>query len=93
MGLASLAVIFYSGSQFYTGMWQGLKWRRANMHTLIATGTGVAWLYSTIALIFPRIFPDERFTEVYYDVTVVVIALVVLALHWRSKPKAVPPRR
>jgi Cu+-exporting ATPase len=87
MGLASLAVIFYSGSQFYTGMWQGLKRRQANMHTLIATGTGVAWLYSTIALIFPSIFPDERFTEVYYDVTVVVIALVVLGLALEIKAK------
>ena len=87
MGLASLAVIFYSGSQFYTGMWQGLKRRQANMHTLIATGTGVAWLYSTIALIFPQIFPDERFTEVYYDVTVVVIALVVLGLALEIKAK------
>jgi Cu+-exporting ATPase len=87
MGLGSLAVLFYSGSQFFTGMWGGLKHRSANMHTLIALGTGVAWIYSTIALLFPQIFPSEKFTDVYYDVTVVVTALVVLGLAMELKAK------
>ena len=87
MGVASLAVLIYSGSQFFTGMWEGLKHRSANMHTLIALGTGVAWLYSTIALIFPQIFPSEEMTDVYYDVTVVVAALVVLGLAMELKAK------
>jgi P-type Cu+ transporter len=87
MGVASLAVLIYSGSQFFTGMWEGLKHRSANMHTLIALGTGVAWLYSTIALIFPQIFPSEAMTDVYYDVTVVVTALVVLGLAMELKAK------
>ncbi|QIN84447.1 heavy metal translocating P-type ATPase [Rubrobacter tropicus] len=87
MGIASLAVLVYSGSQFFVGMWQGIKRRQANMHTLIATGTGVAWIYSTIALLFPRIFPDEAMTDVYYDVTVVVTALVVLGLALEVKAR------
>ena len=87
MGIASLAVLAYSGNQFFVGMWRGLKRRQANMHTLIAVGTGVAWIYSTIALLFPGIFPDEKFTEVYYDVTVVVTALVVLGLALEVKAK------
>ncbi len=87
MGLASLAVILYSGSHFYTGAWQALKHRTANMHTLIALGTGVAWVYSTIALLFPQIFPSSGLTDVYYDVTVVVIALVDLGLAMELKAK------
>ncbi|MBI4498074.1 MAG: heavy metal translocating P-type ATPase [Chloroflexi bacterium] len=87
MGVASLAVMAYSGSQFFTGMWQGLKHRQATMHTLIAVGTGIAWLYSTVALLFPQIFPSEEFTDVYYDVTVVVTALVVLGLALEVKAK------
>ena len=87
MAVASLAVLVYSGNQFFIGMWQGLKHRSANMHTLIAIGTGVAWVYSTIALLFPQIFPSEEFTEVYYDVTVVVTALVVLGLAMEIKAK------
>jgi Cu+-exporting ATPase len=87
MGVASLAVLVYSGSQFFVGMWEGLKHRSANMHTLIAIGTGTAWVYSTIALLFPSIFPSEEFTDVYYDVTVVVTALVVLGLAMELKAK------
>ena len=87
MGIASLAVLIYSGSQFFVGMWEGLKHRSANMHTLIAVGTGVAWIYSTIALLFPQIFPSAEMTDVYYDVTVVVTALVVLGLAMELKAK------
>lgn len=87
MAVASLAVLVYSGNQFFVGMWQGLKHRSANMHTLIAIGTGTAWIYSTIALLFPQLFPSDEFTEVYYDVTVVVTALVVLGLAMEIKAK------
>ena len=87
MGVASLAVLAYSGSQFFTGAWRALRARQANMHTLIATGTGVAWVYSTIAVLWPQIFPDESMTEVYYDVTVVVTALVVLGMAMEVKAR------
>jgi Cu+-exporting ATPase len=87
MGIASLAVLLYSGNQFFIGAWQALQHRSANMHTLIALGTGVAWIYSTIALLFPQLFPGAEFTEVYYDVTVVVTALVVLGLAMELKAK------
>ncbi|MBI3001764.1 MAG: copper-translocating P-type ATPase [Deltaproteobacteria bacterium] len=87
MGIAALAVIGYSGWHFFTGAWQSLKHRSANMHTLIALGTGVAWIYSTVALLFPQIFPSGVLTDVYYDVTVVVIALVDLGLAMELKAK------
>lgn len=87
LGLASLAVLAYSGSQFFVGMWEGLKRRQANMHTLIATGTGLAWLYSTIVLLFPQVVPAMEFADVYYDVTVVVTALVVLGLAMEVKAR------
>ncbi|MHB1243588.1 MAG: copper-translocating P-type ATPase [Gaiellaceae bacterium] len=87
MGVASLAVLAYSGSQFFTGAWRALRHRQANMHTLIAMGTGIAWLYSSIALAVPQLFPDEKLTEVYYDVTVVVTALVVLGLALEVKAR------
>jgi Cu+-exporting ATPase len=87
MGVASLAVILYSGRHFFTGAWQALRHRAANMHTLIALGTGVAWVYSTIVLLFPRVFPSSEFLDVYYDVTVVVIALVDLGLAMELRAK------
>jgi len=87
MGIAALAVIGYSGWHFFTGAWDALRHRSANMHTLIALGTGIAWIYSTIALLFPQIFPSAVVTDVYYDVTVVVIALVDLGLAMELKAK------
>jgi Cu+-exporting ATPase len=87
MGAASLAVILVSGRHFFTGAWQALRHRSANMHTLIALGTGVAWIYSTIALLVPQIFPAREFADVYYDVTVVVIALVDLGLAMELRAK------
>jgi Cu+-exporting ATPase len=87
MGVASLAVIVYSGNQFFSGAWEALKHRSANMHTLIAVGTGTAWIYSTVALLFPQLFPSAEMTDVYYDVTVVVTALVVLGMAMEVKAR------
>jgi Cu+-exporting ATPase len=87
MGVASLAVIVYSGNQFFTGAWEALRHRSANMHTLIAIGTGTAWIYSTVALLFPQLFPSAGMTDVYYDVTVVVTALVVLGMAMEVKAR------
>src|SRR3990170_1921364 len=87
MGVASLAVIVYSGNQFFSGAWEALKHRSANMHMLIAVGTGTAWIYSTIALLFPQLFPSAEMTDVYYDVTVVVTALVVLGMAMEVKAR------
>jgi Cu+-exporting ATPase len=82
----TLPVLFWSGGQFFTGAWGALKHRSANMNTLVATGTGAAWLYSTVAVLFPGIFPAGT-AEPFYDVVAVVIALVVLgqALELRAK--------
>lgn len=84
--LATLPVLFYSGYDFFTGAWAAFKHRSANMNTLIALGTGAAWLYSTFAIAFPSVFPEGT-SEPFYDVVAVVIALVVLgqALELRAK--------
>jgi Cu+-exporting ATPase len=87
MGVASLAVLMYSGNQFFIGAWEALRHRQANMNTLIAIGTGTAWVYSTIALFFPWVFPSAEMTDVYYDVTVVVTALVVLGMAMEVKAR------
>ena len=82
----TLPVLFWSGSDFFSGGWAALKHRSANMNTLIALGTAAAWLYSTFAILFPGVFPEGT-SEPFYDVVAVVIALVVLgqALELRAK--------
>ncbi len=85
-GLLTLPVLFYSGSHFFKGAWSAFKHHAADMNTLISTGTGAAWLYSGVAVLFPKIFPEGT-AEPFYDVVGVVIALVVLgqALELRAK--------
>jgi Cu+-exporting ATPase len=87
LGVFSLPVLAWSGSQFFTGMWDALKHRAANMHTLIAIGVSAAFLYSIIAVAFPNLFPRMALAEVFWDVTDVVIALVTLGLALELKAK------
>lgn len=65
IGILAIPVMFWSGSQFFQGLWEGLKHRSANMHTLIAVGIGAAWLYSTVALLWPSMFPNPDMAEIY----------------------------
>ncbi len=90
MSILSLPVMFWSGSQFYTGAWAAFKNRSANMHTLIATGISAAWIYSAVATYFPSIFPAKELADQFFDVIFVVVALVVLgmALEIRAKGKS-----
>ncbi|MCX6068553.1 MAG: HAD-IC family P-type ATPase, partial [Chloroflexi bacterium] len=82
----TLPVMFWSGLDFFTGAWAAFRHRSANMNTLIALGTSAAWLYSTAAILFPKVFPEGT-SEPFYDVVSVVIALVMLgqALELRAK--------
>jgi Cu+-exporting ATPase len=87
LGVASLPVLLWSGSQFFTGMWAALKHRLANMHTLIGIGITAAFLYSVVAVAAPALFPSASLAEVFWDVTDVVTALVVLGLALEIKAK------
>ena len=87
LGVMTLPVMVWSGSQFFTGMWDALKHRAANMHTLIAIGVSAAYLYSVVAVAFPGLFPRMEFAEAFWDVVTVVIALVVLGLALEIKAK------
>ncbi|MCB0016459.1 MAG: heavy metal translocating P-type ATPase [Anaerolineales bacterium] len=84
--VVTLPVMAYSGKQFFAGAWAAFKHHSADMNTLIALGTSAAWIYSTVALIVPSLFPEGTATP-FYDVTAVVTALVVLgqALEVRAK--------
>jgi Cu+-exporting ATPase len=87
LGVLSLPVMLWSGSQFFVGMWNALKHRAANMHTLISFGITAAFLYSVVTVAYPGIFPDPALAEVFWDVTDVVVALVVLGLALEIKAK------
>jgi Cu+-exporting ATPase len=85
-GILTLPVLLWSGGHFFWGAWSAFRHRSADMNTLIALGTGAAWLYSSVGILLPHLFPEGT-AEPFYDVAAVVIALVVLgqALELRAK--------
>jgi Cu+-exporting ATPase len=87
LGVLTLPVLVWAGGQFYTGAWQALRHRSANMHVLIAVGISAAWLYSTVAVWWPGIFPKASLAQEYYDVSAVVVALVTLGMALEVKAK------
>ena len=76
-------VVFYAGAPFYTGAWTALRHRAANMNTLIALGTGAAFLFSLAITVGGG-------HEVYYEAAAVIITLILLGrvLEARARGKA-----
>ncbi len=85
-GVLTVPIMVYVGGRFFTGGWAAFRRHDANMDTLVALGTGAAWIYSTVAVAFPGLFPEGT-GHPFYEATAVVITLVVLgqALEARAK--------
>jgi Cu+-exporting ATPase len=76
-------VVLWAGWPFFTRGWDSLKTRNLNMFTLIAMGTGIAWVYSVVATLFPQIFPPafrqpDGSVAVYFEAAAVITVLVLL---------------
>ena len=76
-------VVLWAGWPFFVRGWQSLVTRNLNMFTLIAMGTGVAWIYSVIATLAPGVFPDTFRAQngavaVYFEAAAVITVLVLL---------------
>lgn len=81
---ATLTAMIYAGQHFFTGAWHSFKTRTADMNTLIALGTGAAWIYSTIVVIFPNMLPlHSRY--VYFDTALIVISLVNIGSYLETR--------
>ncbi|MBZ9790970.1 cadmium-translocating P-type ATPase [Rhizobium sp. 3T7] len=76
-------VVLWAGKPFFERGWQSLVTRHLNMFTLIAMGTGVAWVYSVVATLAPNLFPetfraDGGSVAVYFEAAAVITVLVLL---------------
>ena len=77
--ILTLPVLLWSGRQFFVGAWRGLQHRTADMNTLIAVGTGAAFLYSVAATAVPAVFRGAGITaDVYFEAVNAIIALILL---------------
>ncbi len=77
VSLISLAVIIYSGLHFYTSAFKLIKLKQSNMDTLIALGTGSAWLYSTVIIDYSDNLPSLS-SHAYFEAAVVILAFINL---------------
>ena len=71
-------ILFYTGASFFTGAWRATRHRSADMNTLVAIGTGAAFLFSTYAVFFGREDGLVRPHDVYYETAAIIIALILL---------------
>lgn len=86
IGLLTLAVMIFSGKHFYIGAWNSFKNHSANMDTLIALGTGTAWLYSMVVVAVPDLLPLMA-RHVYFEATAMIIGLINLGLALEVKAR------
>jgi Cu+-exporting ATPase len=85
---ASLIVLVYGGGHFFLGAWKAFRHHQANMDTLIALGTGTAWVYSALVLAWPALVPAAA-RHLYFEAAVIIIGLINLgqALEMRARGK------
>jgi Cu+-exporting ATPase len=94
-------VVFYCGAQFYRGAWAAYRHRAADMNTLIAVGTGAAYVYSVLATLVPALFARAgsgatagmggmgagATAPVYFEAASVIIALILLGRMLEARAK------
>ncbi|WP_017431152.1 heavy metal translocating P-type ATPase [Vreelandella jeotgali] len=77
IGALTLAVMAFPGRHFFTGAWKNARRHQANMDTLIAMGTGTAWLYSMAVVFFGPWLPEAA-RGIYFEASAMVIGLILL---------------
>jgi P-type Cu+ transporter len=81
-------VMAWAGRDFYVRAWSAFRHRSTNMNTLIAVGTGAAYLFSLVATVAPAVF-SQRGVEphVYYEAVDAIIALILLGNLFEARAK------
>ncbi|HEX8849887.1 MAG TPA: heavy metal translocating P-type ATPase [Gemmatimonadaceae bacterium] len=86
--VATLGVMLWAGRHFYTRAWAAFRHRSADMNTLIAVGTGAAFLYSVVATLAPQLFVRRGMTpDVYYEAVIIIIALILTGNAFEARAK------
>lgn len=85
-------VVLWTGGMFFVKGWQSLINRSLNMFTLIALGVGAAYGYSTVATLFPQIFPESLKkmgkTDLYFEAAAVITVLIILGQLLEAKARS-----
>ena len=85
----TVSVMLWAGRHFYTRAWAAFRHHSADMNTLIAVGTGAAFVYSLIATLAPGFFLSRGVApDVYYEAVIVIIALILTGNAFEARAKA-----
>ncbi|NYS60662.1 heavy metal translocating P-type ATPase [Vreelandella salicampi] len=77
IGLLTLAIMAFPGRHFFVNAWKNFKHHQANMDTLVAMGTGTAWVYSMVVVVFAPWLPEVAL-GIYFEASAMVIGLILL---------------
>ena len=84
----TVAVMAWAGRHFYTRAWSAFRHHSADMNTLIAVGTGAAFVYSLIATMAPGFFARRGVApDVYYEAVIIIIALILTGNAFEARAK------
>jgi Cu+-exporting ATPase len=84
----TLVIMLWAGRHFYIRAWSAFRHHSADMNTLIAVGTGAAFLYSVVATVSPGLFTRGGLTpDVYYEAVVIIIALILTGNAFEARAK------
>ena len=87
--LLTTPVIFIPGKRFFAAFWKNLLHFTADMNSLVAIGTGAAFLFSLIVTLFPEaLFTHHQEYHVYYDTTAVIITLILMGKWLETRAKS-----
>ena len=88
VGILTGLVLLISGRHYFSGAWRAIKHGSTNMDTLVALGTGSAWLFSMVVVLFPSWLPASA-RHVYFEASAMIIGLINLghALEVRARGK------
>ncbi|HVZ96175.1 MAG TPA: heavy metal translocating P-type ATPase [Chitinophagaceae bacterium] len=89
MWILATPAVFIFGQQFFTGAWKQAKHRSANMDTLVALSTGVAYLFSVFNTLYPQFWTSKGLeAHVYFEASAVVIAFILLGKMLEERAKS-----
>lgn len=89
MWILATPVVLIFGRQFFINAWKQAKHRSANMDTLVALSTGIAYLFSVFNTVYPQFWQARGLqAHVYFEVTAVIIAFILLGKWLEEKAKA-----
>ena len=87
--LAATAVMVWAGRDFYVRAWKGVRHGSTDMNTLVAIGTGSAWLFSALVTVAPEFFVGRGIVpDVYYEAVIVIIAFILAGRALEARAKA-----